>query len=75
MSRETKKGTTGIFEVFVNGYGVSPVKLFETDDYEKASDCCGKNNSNLLISGVPGEALVLHPQYQYYRRAMTNNKK
>lgn len=57
-----------MFEVMVIGYGLSSVKLFETDDEEKASDCCAKNNRKLLDSGVPGEVLCLHPQYQYYRR-------
>lgn len=52
----------------VIGYGLSSVKLFETDDEEKASDCCAKNNRQLLDSGVPGEVLCLHPQYQHYRR-------
>lgn len=57
-----------MFEVFVNGYGLDPVKLFETGDVEKASDCCGENNRKLLASGIPSEVLVLHPQYQYYRK-------
>lgn len=57
-----------MFEVMVNGYGLSPVKLFETDDEENASDCCGKNNRKLLDSGVYREVLSLHPQYQYYRK-------
>ncbi len=59
---------TDIFEVMVVGYGLSSVKLFETDDEEKASDCCLKNNLKLLESGVPREVLCLHPQYQHYIR-------
>jgi hypothetical protein len=58
---------TDIFEVFAVGYGLNSVRLFETDDVEKASDCCAKNNREILASGIPGEALCLHPQYQYYR--------
>jgi hypothetical protein len=63
------------FEVMVIGYGLSSVKLFETDDENKASDCCLKNNLELLASGIPGEVLCLHPQYQHYRRVRKNHKK
>jgi len=66
---------TGTFEVLVVGYGLSSVKLFETDDEEKAADCCLENNLKLLASGVPGETLCLHPQYQHYRRVKENSKK
>lgn len=59
---------TDIFEVLVIGYGLEPIKLFETDDEEKAADCCLKNNDKLLASGVSEEALTLHPQYQHFRR-------
>lgn len=59
---------TDAFEVFAVGYGLNPVKLFETDDDGKASDCCAGNNRKLLASGIPGEVLCLHPQYQYYRK-------
>ena len=59
---------TDIFEIMVVGYGLSSVKLFETDGEEKASDCCLRNNLELLASGVPGEVLCLNPQYQHYRR-------
>lgn len=52
------------------GYGLCSIKLFETDDENKAADCCLKNNLKLLASGVPEEALCLHPQYQSYRRVM-----
>lgn len=59
---------TDMFEVFAVGYGLNPVRLFETDDDEKASDCCARNNRKILASGIPGEVLCLHPQYQYYRK-------
>jgi hypothetical protein len=58
-----------MFEVFVNGYGISPIRLFETDDKDKASDCCEKINRELVVSGVPREVLVIHPQYQFYRNS------
>ncbi len=57
-----------MFKVMVVGYGLNPVKLFETDDEKYASDCCAKNNSKILASGVPAEALCIDPEYQYYRR-------
>lgn len=68
---------TDIFEVMVVGYGLNSVKLFGTDDEDETSDCCLKNNLRLLASGVPGEALCIHPQYQHYRRKMKwqNSKK
>ena len=59
---------TNVFEVIAVGYGLSSVKLFETDDEEKAANCCLKNNLKLLKSGVLEEVLCLHPQYQHYRR-------
>jgi hypothetical protein len=66
---------TGTFEVLVIGYGLNSIKLFETDDSEKASDCCAENNRELLTCGIPEETLCLHPQYQYYRRVKESNKK
>ncbi len=61
-----------MFKVMVIGYGLNPIKLFETDSEKEASDCCEKNNSKILASGVPAEALCIHPQYQYYRRVRQN---
>ena len=65
-----------VFEVMVVGYGLNPIKLFETDDENKAANCCQKNNQKLLDSGVSGEVLVLDPRHQYYRRInMTEYKR